>query len=153
MNFLSRQAFTVLAVLIALGSVGYNIAQKQQIDRLTVVKELSYQKDTLLTDGYNEQILARLNDIKQNQIELARNQGKVEGMVLAIQNIKPEDNLTSDLWHNGYYRGLAQIEDVAQAKYAEGYHKATSDGACPITIKSVAGGEGVSPTETKNDGS
>lgn len=149
MNFLSRQAFTCLAVLVATGSIGYNVTQKQQIDQLTVVKELTYQKESILANGYTEQVLARLDDLKQNQIELARNQGRIEGIVSVVENFKQDENINSGVWHNGYYRGLSQVEDVGRVRYEEGYHKATADGACPAPAANVKAGG----TAEKDNGS
>jgi hypothetical protein len=116
-------------------SIGYNIFQTNQITRLKEINEIFKVKDSLMNDSMNEILMARISEIRDNMSEMSRNQGKVEGMVAASMNIAPEQNQTSAIWHEGYYRGLKQVGEVEESAYIAGYHRATDDMGCPASVR------------------
>lgn len=116
-------------------SIGYNIYQQTQITRLQQINEIVKAKESLVNDSFNEILMARISELRDNLIEVNRNQGKVEGMVAASMNIAPEQNHTSAIWHEGYYRGIAQTAMVEESAYIAGYHRATEDIDCPASVK------------------
>lgn len=116
-------------------SFGYNIYQQTQITRLQQFNEIFKAKESLVNDSFNEILMARISELRDNLIEVNRNQGKVEGMVAASMNIPPEQNQTSAIWHEGYYRGISQTAMVEESAYIAGYHRATEDIDCPASVK------------------
>jgi len=123
------------AAVIAAGSVGYNLVQSYKINQLTTIKELARQKESLMNDSFNEILMNRISEMRENIAEVARAQGKVEGMVAVSMNLNPEQNHTSAIWHEGYYRGVNQAAYVEESAYIAGYHRATEDIGCPASVR------------------
>jgi hypothetical protein len=121
--------------LVTMASVGYNILQQAEIKRLAAIKEITSQKEGLVYDSFNEILMGRMSDLRENIAEVSRNQGRVEGMTSVAMNLPPDQNLTSALWHEGYYRGMSQTELVEEMAYVKGYHQATEDMNCPADFK------------------
>lgn len=122
-------AFTVTC------SIGYNLYQQTQISRLKQINELVKTKESLVNDSFNEILMNRISELRDNYAEMNRNQGKVEGMIAASMNIPPEQNHISAIWHEGYNRGMAQLAYVEESAYISGYHRATEDLDCPASVK------------------
>jgi hypothetical protein len=110
-RFFSRSGnwIGVFIAIAATGSIGYNIIQQEQIERIKTINELVKQKESIMSDSLNDVIMSRMSELRDNISEVARNTGRVEGMVAASMNIPPEQNQTSAIWHEGYYRGLGQL--------------------------------------------
>ena len=125
----------VIAAFAVTCSIGYNIYQQNQISRLQQVNELIKAKESLVNDSFNEILMARVSELRENMAEVNRNQGKVEGMVAASLNLSPEQNHTSAIWHEGYYRGLGQVAMIEESAYISGYHRATEDMGCPASVR------------------
>ena len=97
---------------------------------------------SVLTNGYQiyridnmksiQDLLMHVNSVKNENMELAKNQGKIEGIISVVNNIKPESNDISAIWHSGYYRGMDQVEYVRLTSYEDGYHRACEDISCPV---------------------
>ena len=136
-ELLSKYSITasIFAAVIAAGSVGYNIVQQYEINRLNTIKELARQKESLLNDSFNEMLMNRISEMRENIAEVARTQGKVEGMVAVSMNLNPEQNHTSAIWHEGYYRGVNQAAYIEEQAYISGYHRATEDMNCPASVR------------------
>ncbi len=136
-ELLSKYSITasIFAAVIAAGSVGYNIVQQYEINRLNTIRELARQKESLLNDSFNEMLMNRISEMRENIADVARTQGKVEGMVAVSMNLNPEQNHTSAIWHEGYYRGINQAAYVEEQAYISGYHRATEDMNCPASVR------------------
>ena len=136
-ELLSKYSITasIFAAVIAAGSVGYNIVQQYEINRLNTIKELARQKESLLNDSFNDMLMNRISEMRENIAEVARTQGKVEGMVAVSMNLNPEQNHTSAIWHEGYYRGVNQAAYIEEQAYISGYHRATEDMNCPASVR------------------
>lgn len=136
-DFFSRNsnALAIITSIAAAASIGYNIIQKTEISRLDMIREIAKQKESLLNDGYNEILMNRVSELRENIAEVSRNQGKIEGMTSVAMNIAPENNQTSAIWHEGYYRGLGQVAYVEEGAYIAGYHRATEDMNCPSSVR------------------
>lgn len=89
------------------------------------------QKDRLQQSGYSELLYSQINGYRESLMDNARTQGKIEGILSLVNNVKPESNEISSIWHSGYYRGLDQVDYVREVSYEEGYHKACDDFNCP----------------------
>jgi hypothetical protein len=136
-DFFSRNSniLAIITSIAAAASIGYNIIQKTEISRLDMIREIAKQKESLLNDGYNEILMNRVSELRENIAEVSRNQGKIEGMTSVAMNIAPENNQTSAIWHEGYYRGLGQVAYVEEGAYIAGYHRATEDMNCPSSVR------------------
>lgn len=99
-----------LAIGIAIFGISIGIwggmRGKKCNDLITILN----QKDKLISDGYDEMIMQTLQAIKEQNLELARNQGRLEGIILTAQKLPPNDDDASGIWHAGYNRGLEQKE-------------------------------------------
>ena len=136
-DFFSRNSniLAIITSIAAAASIGYNIIQKTEISRLDMIREIAKQKESLLNDGYNEILMSRVSELRENIAEISRNQGKIEGMTSVAMNIAPEKNQTSAIWHEGYYRGLGQVAYIEEGAYIAGYHRATEDMNCPSSTR------------------
>jgi len=119
-------------------SIAVNGYQVYKIDSMRTVQNLLSQKDLLTQSGYNEILYSHINGVKNENIEMAKNQGKIEGILTMVHNVKPESNEISSIWHSGYYRGMDQVEMVRQVAWEEGYHKACDDMNCPAASTNPA---------------
>lgn len=128
----------IASAFVVTCSIAYNIYQTTQITRLQQINELVKAKESLVNDSFNEILMARISELRENINEVNRNQGKVEGMVAASMNIAPEQNQISSIWHEGYYRGIAQSAMVEESAYISGYHRATEDMGCPASVREKA---------------
>jgi hypothetical protein len=125
----------VFTAIATMGSIGYNIIQQEQINRLKTVNEIAKQKESLMSESLNDVLMSRISELRDNISEVSRNSGRVEGMVAASMNIPPEQNQTSAIWHEGYYRGMGQLAIVEESAYISGYHRATEDMGCPASTR------------------
>lgn len=77
--------------------------------------ELVSQKDAINSQSVNEMTMMTLHKLREDNIELGRNQGRIEGMLAVISGHKPDQDEYSKIFHEGYYRGLDQkTEEFAQ---------------------------------------
>lgn len=114
-EFVVRNKMLCFVVVLAVASVGYNVSQQTELGKVSKHKELLRDKESLLQDGYNDVMIGYLREIRDQNLEVARGQGRIEGMLSIINNFKPDSNLSSAVWHDGYYRGLRQVEDMKTA--------------------------------------
>jgi hypothetical protein len=128
-----KWAIGILAV-----SVTLNVYSLGQISRMKEVQSIAYQKDSLISNGYDELVIAYLNELKSNNLEIAKGQGKIEGIIAAALNFKPEENQHTAIWHAGYNRGSETAEYTRSVYYKEGYHKACEDLNCPAKFDEKA---------------
>jgi hypothetical protein len=58
-------------------------------------------------------------------------EGHNEAINSLVHKIDPKENMASNIWHMGYYRGLEQTDFVGEMKYeqgfSQGYQKGTSE--------------------------
>lgn len=122
-EFVFQNKFFCLTSIFAVASFGYSLSQygaiaKAEVNLAEANKHMQIlrDKDKLLEEGYDDLMTAQLKNTQDQQIELARGQGRIEGMLSIINNFKPESNETSAIWHAGYYRGLQQAEEMKASK-------------------------------------
>jgi hypothetical protein len=110
---------------------GMNIYQFASIKRLEFMRYCSDERSRINGDQLYENTILLINDLRDQNIQNAKGQGKIEGMIAAINNMKPDDqNEYSAIWHAGYYAGTNTNEQAVTSAYESGYHKATEDGHC-----------------------
>lgn len=81
-------------------------------ERLATIVTLIDQKDRLQQQQMNDFTMIMYNRTNENIVEVAKQQGKIEGMLSVIHNQKPESSEANQIWHAGYYRGLDQAKDT-----------------------------------------
>ena len=117
----------LLLVLPLVCSIGMNGYQTYRIQEFEKIQKIMIQKDQLLSNGYNEIAINYLEKIKGNQEEIIKNQGRVEGIIAVVNNFKPDQNLHSAVWHDGYNRGENNGQLLNEVSYKSGYYKALED--------------------------
>lgn len=83
--------------------------QYYQISQLTFLVTISQKTEKINDDNFRD-ILSSFMD--KTRIDGEKNQGRLEGMLTAINRDKLEDFEISQVWHDGYERGLNQSRDV-----------------------------------------
>ena len=111
---MNRIAWCLVAILAL--SLGFNGWLYYKHDRMSHTVLLIDQKDKLQQQQMNEFMMVMYNKTNENIAEVARQQGKLEGMLAVIHNIKPDSSEHSAVWHAGYHRGLDQSVDMAKMK-------------------------------------
>lgn len=114
----------VLSSLIAISGF-FNLYQTWQISNYKQLTEVLNQKDSFLQSGYDELIVSMLKENREVTLETIRSQGRLEGVLSVVNNFKPTDNLSSEIWHAGYHRGLEQKKytDEMLVKSEKNYSK------------------------------
>ena len=126
----SYVGFGLLGV-VALGLGGINAYQYSTSKRIEFLYECEKERSRINDDQIRDNILKMIGDIREQNVDIARSQGRMDGIIAAINNMKIDDgNEYSRIWHEGYYRGTSQAEYLAESSYESGYHKATEDGHC-----------------------
>ena len=126
----SYAGFGILGV-VALSLGGVNAYQYSTSRRIEFLYECEKERSRINDDQIRDNILKMIGDIREQNVDIARSQGRMDGIIAAINNMKLDDgNEYSRIWHEGYYRGTSQAEYLAESSYESGYHKATEDGHC-----------------------
>ena len=97
--------------IITLGSVGYNIYQSSKIDSLMLITTASVTRESINDDNFRD---AFISTSQHNDLELAKNQGRIEGILLIATKQKIDESDMAQVWHDGYYRGLEQAKDTVE---------------------------------------
>lgn len=127
---MSYIGFGILGIAtLSLG--GLNAYQHTSSKRIEFLMECERERSRINDDQMRDNLVKMITDMREQNIEIARGQGRLDGIVSAINNIKMSDeNEYSRIWHDGYYRGTSQIEQQSESAFEAGYHKATEDGHC-----------------------
>lgn len=113
-------------------SIISNIIQFQNYQRVAFLRTISEERARINDDQLKENLMIIINDLRLQNIENAKGQGKIEGIIAAVNNMKlDETNEYHAVWHAGYYAGTGTAELQNASAYEEGYHKAIEDGNCP----------------------
>lgn len=120
-------AFMLLAVVFT--AVNSMLLQQWKISSLNNQLTLSEMRDGINNDWVNELLWLRVNDNYEATKEQLVSQGRVEGVVSYLMGDDTE--VLDNLWHEGYMRGLAQIDfeydSISDSNYEKGYHAAMQD--------------------------
>ena len=89
----------------------YNVYQTTQVGRLSVIAKASEARESINDDNFRD---AFISSSQRNDIELAKNQGRIEGILLVVSKQKLEESEYAQIWHEGYYRGLEQAKETKE---------------------------------------
>mgnify|MGYP003628074782 FL=1 len=134
-NFLSNSvdslfsvtSMTLLVLLFTL--VNYSITIDRENVRLRSMFELSEMRSDINNDFVSELMWSRFNDFENFDADILVAQGRIEGVIDYINN----DNSTyiDELWHEGYQRGLSQVDYerdvIAVSNFDRGYSKGRNE--------------------------
>ena len=70
-------------------SIGANIVQQYKIGNYGMYSDLMNQKDSFTQNGYSELLISHLNGLKTEQMEVAKNQGKIENDIFTFSLTLP----------------------------------------------------------------
>ena len=133
----SKQKFMIALVFLTMINVG--ILQQWQISNLSNQLEISDMRAKVNTEFADELLWLEINDVEQLTKDNLIAQGKLEGMIEYYAQDEGTRTQIDNLWHEGYMRGLGQVEwehDVlSESNYNRGYkealEKAFPDGQYP----------------------
>jgi hypothetical protein len=120
----------VVFVLVVSFFIHFTIHQHNTIQDLEHFSMVITERGRINDDQLREVMYSMINRGNENDVELAKNQGRSEGILVAIKDPEVTDEYHA-LWHDGYYRGMDQkdfsIESVTTSSYEEGYHNGIED--------------------------
>ncbi len=100
----------LLGTLLAASFV-YNVYQTTQVGKLSIIAKASETRESINDDNFRD---AFISTSQRNDIELAKSQGRIEGILLVVSKQKLEESDYAQIWHDGYYRGLEQAKETKE---------------------------------------
>ncbi len=120
----------IVFVLVVSFFIHFTIHQHNTIQDLEHFNTVITERSRINDDQLREVMYSMINRSNENDLELAKNQGRSEGILVAIKDPEVTEEY-HELWHDGYYRGMAQnefsLESVTTSSYEEGYHNGIDD--------------------------
>tara|TARA_R100001244_G_scaffold64957_1_gene53852 strand:+ start:236 stop:799 length:564 start_codon:yes stop_codon:yes gene_type:complete len=120
-------AFMLFAVVFT--AVNSMLLQQWKISSLNNQLTLSEMREDINNDWVSELLWLRVNDTYDLAKDQLIAQGRVEGVVSYLNGDNQE--MIDNLWHEGYMRGLSQVdyeyESISDSNYEKGYHAAMQD--------------------------
>jgi hypothetical protein len=107
--------FTIIAAFVLISSGAFNIYQYTTTSKYKLMYDVITERSRINDDEFREIFLSRNNDIRENTIELARNQGRIEGLLAAGQNLPIQDSDVSALYHASADSGYQNAMYVMQS--------------------------------------
>jgi len=125
------------------------LVQQYRLNDVSNQLEISTMRADINTEFTNELMWLRVNDTYEATQDQLVSQGRIEGVVSYL--IGDDKDILDNLWHEGYMRGLAQVdyeyETLSDSNYERGYHAAMQD-AFPHTEAEFVNS---SPRDAKED--
>lgn len=116
-----KKIFVYSLFLVLAASVGANLIQFYNNNKISYISEIRKEAGKLSQDGFAEVMGAYLQNVRDNTIDNAKQQGKLEGIVSLVHKIPPQESEISSIWHAGYQRGLEQTDFVSEMQFEKGY--------------------------------
>ena len=119
----------IMLFCVVFTAVNLLLLQQWKIGYLNNQLQLSTMRSDVNNDFTNELLWLRVNDTYEATKDQLVSQGRVEGVVSYLMGDDTE--VLDNLWHEGYMRGLAQIDfeydALSDSNYEKGYHAAMRD--------------------------
>tara|TARA_R110002110_G_scaffold159686_1_gene357654 strand:- start:98 stop:661 length:564 start_codon:yes stop_codon:yes gene_type:complete len=129
-----KKSYALLLFGVVFTAVNVMLLQQWRIDKLNNQVELAEMRADINTEWTNELLSIRMNEIHELTKDQLVAQGRVEGVVSYLNGDDRE--VLDNLWHEGYTRGLAQVDYeydmISDNNYERGYHAAMQD-AFPVS--------------------
>ena len=117
-----------MIALVFLTMTNLGILQQWQISNLSNQLEISDMRAKVNTEFADELLWLQMNDIERLTKDNLIAQGKLEGMVEYYAQDEGTRTQIDNLWHEGYMRGLGQVEwehdMLSESNYNRGYKEA-----------------------------
>jgi hypothetical protein len=120
------KSYTVFFGFIFAISVAANGIQYFQNIRTNFLLEVE-NKRSKINDDMIQELTYTLSE-KENNVQMSRMEGYNEAINSLVHKIDPKENMASNIWHMGYYRGLEQTNFVGDMKYEQGYSQGFQKG-------------------------
>ena len=124
-----KKFYALLLFGVVFTAVNAMLLQQRKIDRLSAQGKLAEMRANINTEWTNELLSMRMNDIHDLTKDQLIAQGRVEGVVSYLNGDDRE--VLDNLWHEGYTRGLSQVDYeydmISESNYEKGYHAAMQD--------------------------
>ena len=118
----------LIMTLVAFTVLNFAIVQEWRINDVKNQLELADMRAKVNAEFADELLWLEINDIKQLTEDNLIAQGRLQGMVDYYAQDEGTRNEIDNLWHEGYMRGLGQVEweyDVlSESNYNRGYKEA-----------------------------
>ena len=105
------------------------LLQHWKMNYLNSQLRLSEMRSDINNDFTDELLWLRVNDTHEATQEQLISQGRIEGVVSYL--VGDDKEVLDNLWHEGYMRGLAQVdyeyETLSESNFEKGYHAAMKD--------------------------
>ena len=119
----------IMLFCVVFTAVNLLLLQQWKIGYLNNQLELSTMRSDVNNDFTNELLWLRVNDTYEATKDQLVSQGRIEGVVSYLMGDDTE--VLDNLWHEGYMRGLAQVDFeydmISDSNYEKGYHAAMQD--------------------------
>ena len=136
-----KKSYALLLFGVVFTAVNVMLLQQWKINRLNGQMKLAEMRADINTEWTNELLSIRMNDIHELTKDQLVAQGRIEGVVSYLNGDDRE--VLDNLWHEGYTRGLAQVDYeydmISDNNYERGYHAAMQD-AFPVSHPTVSFG-------------
>ena len=123
----SKQKFIISLVFLTVLNLG--ILQQWRLLHVSNQLEISEMRANVNTEFADELLWLRVNDTHKATEEQLISQGRIEGVVSYL--VGDDKEVLDNLWHEGYMRGLAQVDYeydmLSESNFEKGYHKAMKD--------------------------
>jgi hypothetical protein len=119
----------IMLFCVVLTAVNLLLLQQWKIGYLNNQLQLSTMRSDVNNDFTNELLWLRVNDTYEATQDQLVSQGRIEGVVSYLMGDDTE--VLDNLWHEGYMRGLTQVDFehdmLSESNYEKGYHAAMQD--------------------------
>jgi hypothetical protein len=118
----------LIMTLVAFTVVNFVVVQEWRINDMKNQLELSDMRAKVNAEFADELLWLQVNDVEKVATDALIAQGRIEGMVSYFgQDVEDRQHI-DNLWHEGYMRGLSQVDweydTISETHYNKGYKEA-----------------------------
>ena len=132
----------VVAIAVIFTVVNVMILQQARISKLEDYLKVYDLRASVNADFTNELVFMRVNDVHRATQDQLIAQGRIEGVMSYLQSDDEEKDVVNKIWHEGYSRGLTQVDYehkmVSESGFLQGYkaavHEVFPDGDYPQNV-------------------
>ena len=134
--------YYAVTIAVIFTVVNVMILQQARISKLEDYLKVYDLRAEVNADFTNELVWMRMNDVHEGVQDQLVAQGRLEGAMSYLQSDDEEKDVVSKIWHEGYSRGLTQVDYehkmVSESGFLQGYkaavHEVFPDGNYPQTV-------------------
>ena len=134
--------YYAVTIAVIFTVVNVMILQQARISKLEDYLKVYDLRAEVNADFTNELVWMRMNDVHEGVQDQLVAQGRLEGAMSYLQSDDEEKDVVSKIWHEGYSRGLTQVDYehkmVSESGFLQGYkaavHEVFPDGNYPQNV-------------------